>query len=46
MLSLLLGLGAGVFFEEDAAFLRGLGRAFILLLPMTVLPCVVLALIL
>jgi Na+/H+-dicarboxylate symporter len=44
-LSLLLGLAAGLFFGEDVAFLQDMGRAFILLLQMTVLPYIILALI-
>jgi Na+/H+-dicarboxylate symporter len=45
VLSLLLGLAAGLFFGERVAFLQDIGKAFILLLQMTVLPYIVLALI-
>jgi hypothetical protein len=45
VLSLLLGLAAGLFFGESVAFLQNVGKAFILLLQMTVLPYIVLALI-
>jgi Na+/H+-dicarboxylate symporter/ABC-type amino acid transport substrate-binding protein len=41
----MLGLLAGLFFGEGVAFLQDVGKAFILLLQMTVLPYIVLALI-
>lgn len=40
-----LGLVAGIFFGELAAPLKGVGKAFILLLQMTVLPYIILSLI-
>ncbi|MGK7872316.1 MAG: cation:dicarboxylase symporter family transporter [Xenococcaceae cyanobacterium] len=45
LLGLLLGLLAGLFFGEMVAWLEIVGRAFILLLQMTVLPFVILSLI-
>jgi proton glutamate symport protein len=45
VLALVLGLAAGIFFGELMAFLQVIGRAFILLLQMTVLPYIVLSLI-
>ncbi len=38
VIALALGLVAGIFFGELAAPLKGVGKAFILLLQMTVLP--------
>ena len=45
VLALILGLAVGVFLGEKAAFLKDIGRAFILLLQMTVLPYITLSLI-
>ncbi len=45
LLALVFGLGAGIFFGESVGFLQEVGRAFILLLQMTVLPYIVLSLI-
>jgi proton glutamate symport protein len=45
LLGLILGLGVGVFFGEHVAFLQHLGKAFMLLLQMTVLPYLALSLI-
>ncbi len=45
VLALVLGLVVGVFFGENVAFLKDIGRAFILLLQMTVLPYITLSLI-
>jgi Na+/H+-dicarboxylate symporter/ABC-type amino acid transport substrate-binding protein len=44
VLALFLGALVGLFFGEKIAFLQGLGKAFILLLQMTVLPYIVLSL--
>src|SRR5262245_3592360 len=44
VLALLLGVVAGLFFGEHIAFLQSVGKAFILLLQMTVLPYIVLSL--
>ncbi|MDH3603807.1 MAG: cation:dicarboxylase symporter family transporter, partial [Candidatus Tectomicrobia bacterium] len=44
-LALVAGLAVGLFFGEHAAFLKDIGRAFILLLQMTVLPYITLSLI-
>jgi hypothetical protein len=44
VLALLLGVLVGLFFGEHIAFLQPVGRAFILLLQMTVLPYIVLSL--
>jgi ABC-type amino acid transport substrate-binding protein len=40
LIGLGLGIAAGIFFGETAAFLKVLGNVFILLLQMTVLPYV------
>src|SRR5262245_30972825 len=45
LLGLVLGLLAGVFFGERTAGLQPVGRAFVLLLQMTVLPYIALSLI-
>lgn len=45
LLALLLGVGIGLFFGERTAFLQDIGKAFVLLLQMTVLPYIVLSLI-
>jgi Na+/H+-dicarboxylate symporter/ABC-type amino acid transport substrate-binding protein len=45
VLALLLGVVVGLFFGEHIAFLQHVGKAFILLLQMTVLPYIVLSLI-
>ncbi len=45
VVALILGLAVGVFLGEKAAFLKDIGRAFILLLQMTVLPYITLSLI-
>lgn len=45
LLALVLGLAVGLFFGEPAGALQPLGKAFILLLQMTVLPYIVLSLI-
>ena len=45
VLALLLGVVVGLFFGEHIAFLQIIGKAFILLLQMTVLPYIVLSLI-
>ena len=45
VLALLLGVVVGLFFGERIAFLQIIGKAFILLLQMTVLPYIVLSLI-
>jgi Na+/H+-dicarboxylate symporter/ABC-type amino acid transport substrate-binding protein len=45
VLGLVLGLGVGVCVGDKAAWLQGLGKAFILLLQMTVLPYITLSLI-
>ena len=45
VIALALGLVAGLFFGELAAPLKAVGRAFILLLQMTVLPYIILSLI-
>ena len=45
VLALVLGLAAGICFGELMAFFKVIGRAFILLLQMTVLPYIVLSLI-
>lgn len=45
LLGLILGLGVGVFFGEHVAFLQHVGKAFMLLLQMTVLPYLALSLI-
>lgn len=45
LLAFVLGLGAGVFFGETVGFLKNIGKAFILLLQMTVLPYITLSLI-
>ena len=45
LLALIVGLAVGLFFGESAGALQPLGRAFILLLQMTVLPYIVLSLI-
>ena len=45
VLALLLGVVVGLFFGEHIAFLQSIGKAFILLLQMTVLPYIVLSLI-
>src|SRR6516162_5188733 len=44
VLALLLGILAGLFFGEHIAVLQPVGKAFILLLQMTVLPYIVLSL--
>jgi Na+/H+-dicarboxylate symporter/ABC-type amino acid transport substrate-binding protein len=44
VLALLLGVAVGLFFGEHIAFLQHVGKAFILLLQMTVLPYIVLSL--
>ena len=44
VLALLLGVVVGLFFGEHIAFLQHVGKAFILLLQMTVLPYIVLSL--
>src|SRR5215813_8508031 len=44
VLALLLGVVVGLFFGEHAAIFQGVGKAFILLLQMTVLPYIVLSL--
>ena len=44
VLALLLGVVVGLFFGERIAFLQHVGKAFILLLQMTVLPYIVLSL--
>ncbi len=44
-LALVLGLGVGLFFGESVSFLKDIGRAFILLLQMIVLPYITLSLI-
>ncbi len=38
LLALVLGLAIGLFFGEHVAFLKDIGKAFILLLQMTALP--------
>jgi Na+/H+-dicarboxylate symporter len=38
LLGLVLGIGAGVFFGEDAGAIEIVGQAFIRLLQMTVIP--------
>ena len=45
VLGLVLGLAVGIFFGEQVGFFKGIGRAFILLLQMTVLPYITLSLI-
>jgi proton glutamate symport protein len=45
LLGLGLGVLTGIFFGEKVAFLAGVGRAFVVLLQMTVLPYVVVALV-
>ena len=45
LLALVLGLAMGLFFGEHVAFLKDIGKAFILLLQMTVLPYITLSLI-
>ncbi|ETX07562.1 MAG: hypothetical protein ETSY2_10500 [Candidatus Entotheonella gemina] len=45
VIALALGLAAGIFFGELTAPLKGVGKAFILLLQMTVLPYIMLSLI-
>ena len=45
VLGLVLGLAVGLFFGEAVGFFKGIGRAFILLLQMTVLPYITLSLI-
>jgi Na+/H+-dicarboxylate symporter len=45
LLGLILGLGVGVMFGEHVAFLQHVGKAFMLLLQMTVLPYLALSLI-
>ncbi|PON16733.1 hypothetical protein C2W62_16855 [Candidatus Entotheonella serta] len=45
VIALGLGLAVGMFFGELVAFLKDIGRAFILLLQMTVLPYITLSLI-
>lgn len=45
VLALVIGLAVGLFFGEYVAFLKDIGRAFILLLQMTVLPYITLSLI-
>ena len=45
VLALILGLAMGLFFRERVAFFKDIGRAFILLLQMTVLPYIVFSLI-
>ena len=45
LIGLGLGIGAGIFFGEMAAFLKMFGDAFVLLLQMTVLPYVIVSLI-
>jgi Na+/H+-dicarboxylate symporter len=45
VLALVLGLAAGICFGDLVGFLKGVGRAFILLLQMTVLPYIILSLI-
>src|SRR5438445_8634799 len=44
VLALLLGALVGLFFGEQIAFFQNIGKAFILLLQMTVLPYIVLSL--
>jgi Na+/H+-dicarboxylate symporter/ABC-type amino acid transport substrate-binding protein len=45
LLAFVLGLAMGMFFGETVGFLKNVGRAFILLLQMTVLPYITLSLI-
>ena len=45
VLALIVGLVVGIFFGEQVAFFKDIGRAFILLLQMTVLPYITLSLI-
>ena len=45
VLAFVLGLAAGIFFGEQVAFMQDIGKAFILLLQMTVLPYITLSLI-
>ena len=45
LIGLLLGLAAGIFFGEMAAFLEVVGRAFVMLLQITVIPYVAVSLV-
>jgi len=45
LIGLALGIASGIFFGEEAAFLKVIGDAFIQLLQMTVLPYVMVSLI-